>query len=115
MIWLARYLRNELAPMWYTVKTVLKRVIENKAYLAGLESDDVQEIEKKLDQVTDCCTCPNDRVRINELIKILEDESISVRVIFLWFIDVLEDKDVNKPGLVPEIRRQIPPAPGPVY
>ena len=116
MIWLAGYLRdNGVAPQWYTVKNVLKQVVQERGHEALLENEDIQEILRKLDGVTDCCTCPNDRVRLNEIIKILEDETVAGYYIFSWFIDVLNDPRVNRSDLVDEIRRNIPPAPGTVH
>ena len=80
-----------------------------------LDYSDAQEIQRRLDGVTDCCTCANNEVRINEMIKILEEEYVSAHNIYLWIIEVLEDARMNRSDLVPEIRRRVPPAPGPVY
>lgn len=116
MKWLARYLRdNELAPHWYTVKNVLKGVVQARGHEANLEYQDIQEILRKLDGVPDCCTCSNDRVRLNEIIKTLEDEAVAACYVFSWLIDVLNNAQVSRCDLVDEIRRNIPPCPGPVY
>ena len=80
-----------------------------------LDYSDAQEIQRRLDGVTDCCTCANNEVRINEMVKILEEEYVSAHNIYLWIIEVLEDARMNRSDLVPEIRRRVPPAPGPVY
>lgn len=80
-----------------------------------IDSRDAQQIQRKLDGVTDCCTCANNRVRMNEMVKILEEEYIGAHDIFNWFIEVLQDRQVNRSDLVPEIRRHMPPAPGPAY
>ena len=109
--WLARYLRSSgLSPMWSTLRNVLKRVVARH-----LDTEEARPIQIKLDAITDCCTCPNDQVRINQMVKTLEDESIGTHDAFNWFIEVLEDPAVNRGDLVPEIRRKLHPAPGPVY
>ena len=98
-----------MATIWSTLKDVLKDVVGNH-----LDYTAAQEIKQRLDSVTDDCTCANDEVCINEMVKILEEEYISDREIYLWIIEVLEDPRVNRPDLVPEIRKRIPPGPGPV-
>ena len=80
-----------------------------------LDYSDSQEIQRRLDGVTDCCTCANNEVRINEMVKILEEEYVSARDIYLWVIEVLQDAQVSRSDLVPEISSRVPPAPGPVY
>ena len=108
--WLARYLRANVASIWSNIKNVLKAVVARH-----MDYQDAQAIQSKLDGVTHYCTCTNDRVRINEMVKILEDEYVAARDAFNWFIEVLQDPQVNRRDLVSEIRRQIPPGPGPVY
>ena len=96
--------------MWSTLKNVLKKVVGRH-----LDYADAQQIQSRLDGVTDCCTCANNQVRINEMVKILEEEYISAHDIYIYFIEVLEDPQVNRGDLVGEIRSRIPPGPGPVY
>jgi predicted nucleic-acid-binding protein len=79
-----------------------------------IDYSDAQEIQRRLDGVTDCCTCANNEVRVNEMVKILEEEYISARDIYLWVIEVLQDARVSRSDLVPEISRRVPPGPGPV-
>ena len=80
-----------------------------------MDREDAQHIQRRLDGVTDYCTCANNRVRINEMVKLLEEEYIGAHKIFNWYIEVLQDRQVNRSDLVPEIKRHMPPAPGPVY
>ena len=80
-----------------------------------LDYSDAQEIQRRLDGVTDCCTCANNEVRINEMVKILEEEYVSARDIYLWVIKVLQDARVSRSDLVQDISSRVPPAPGPVY
>ena len=54
------------------------------------------------------------RCGINEMVKILEEEYVSARDIYLWVIEVLQDARVSRSDLVPEISSRVPPAPGPV-
>ena len=68
-----------------------------------------------IDGVTNCCTCANNEVRINEMVKILEEEYVSARDIYLWVIKVLQDARVSRSDLVQDISSRVPPAPGPVY
>ena len=109
--WLVRYLRSSgIAGVWSTFKNVLKDVVSRH-----LDYSDAQEIQRRLDGVTDCCTCANNEVRINEMVKILEEEYVSAHDIYLWVIEVLQDARLSRSDLVPEIRSRVPPAPGPVY
>ena len=80
-----------------------------------MDYQEAQVIQRKLDGVTDYCTCANHRVRINEMVKIFEDEYVDAYNVFNYFIEVLQDPQVNRGDLVPEIRRHMPPGPGPVY
>ena len=67
-------------------QNVLKEVVARYTDYA-----DAQETQRRLDGVTDCCTCANNEVRINKMVKILEEEYINAHDIYLWIIEVLED------------------------
>ena len=88
----------------------MKRVISNhKDYQVA------QAVNRKLDGVTDCCSCPNNEVRLNEVVKIIEDEGYGGHEVLKWFIEVVKDPTVNKPEIAVEIKQRITPAPGPEY
>ena len=73
LLWLAHLLRtNGLAPRWNNLRNVPSTVIGRRC----LDSDEVREIQTKLNGVTNCCTCPNDEVHLNQIVKILEDEEV---------------------------------------
>ena len=76
---------------------------------------EAQAVKRKLDGVTDSCSCPNNEVRLNEVVKILEDEGYGGHEVLNWFIEVVKDPTVNKPEIAVEIEKRIKPAPGPVY
>ena len=87
---------------------MLKKVIGYR-----LDRQEAQELQQRLDAVYDSCSCRNDQVRINHIVKILKDEERGAREVFLWFIEVLRDRDVNKPELVYEIEIRIKGGTGP--
>ena len=90
--------------MWSTLRDVLKKVVGKHC-----DRDEAEVIQKKLNTITHYCTCTNNEVRINEMVKTLEQEGIGSRDIFNWFIEVLEDPTVRKNDLVGEIKKKLDP------
>ena len=90
---------------------MLKAVVGRRC----LDSDEAREIQSKLNGITDCCSCRNDEARLNQTVKILEDEGVGARDTYNWFIEVMEDSTINRRDLAEQIRRKIQPAPGPLY
>ena len=95
--------------MWLAIRDALKRVVGNK-----LDREDASYMQQQLNTVYDSCSCRNNEIRINHIVKILEDEGFSAVVVFTWFIDVLQDPYVNKPGLTHAIKIRISPDAGPL-
>ena len=95
--------------MWSTLRDVLNKVVAKYE-----DRDDAEEIKKRLNTITHYCTCTNNEVRINEMVKTLEDECISAYKILNWFVEVLEDPAVNRKDLVGEIKKKIDECPGPI-
>ena len=102
---------NGLAPRWNDIKNVLKTVVGRRCN----DSEQEQAIQRKLNGVTDCCHCPNNEARINQIVKSLEDEDVGARDAYNWFTEVLEDPKINRGDLAAQIKRKIRPGPGPVY
>ena len=94
--------------MWSTIRDVLKRVIGN-----NLDYRDARDLKQKLDTVTSSYWS-TDKEHINEILNIFEEEGFSAIVIFSWFIEALEDRHVNQPGLTNAIKIRISPDVGPV-
>ena len=111
--WLAQFLRaNSFAPIWRTLRDVLIEVIAKYK-----DPDEAEELKRNLNAINHSRRCTNNEVRINEMVKTLEDVYISAYEALNWFIKVLEDPRVTKSHtqyLVGEIKKRIPPGPGPV-
>lgn len=90
--------------MWSTLRDVLKKVVGEH-----YDREEAEAIKKKLNTITHYCTCTNNEVRVNEMVKTLEDESIPSRDIFKWFIEVLQDPAVGRKDLVGNIKEKIDP------
>ena len=102
---------NGLASRWNDVRNVLRAVVARRC----LDSDEAREIRSKLNGITDCCSCRNDEARLNQTVKILEDEGVGARDTYAWFAEVMEDSTIGRSDLAEQIRRKIRPTPGPVY
>lgn len=79
------------------------------------DSDEIKQIQTKLDGITDCCSCRNNEARLNQTVKILEDEGVGTRDAYNWFADVMESSTISRSDLAQQIKRKIKPAPGPFY
>jgi hypothetical protein len=102
---------NGLTPYWNNVRNVLRAVVGRRC----TDSDEARRIQTKLNGITDCCSCRNDEARLNQTVKILEDEGVGARNTFKWFAEVMDDSTIGRSDLAEQIRRKIQPAPGPVY
>ena len=91
-----------MASAWSTLRDVLKRVVTSNC-----ESREAEAINRKLDTITHYCTCTNNQVRVNEMVKTLEDNYIASKDILKWFVVVLKDRAVNRSDLVGEIEKKI--------
>ena len=102
---------NGLTPRWNDVRNVLRAVVSRRC----TDSDESRQIQSKLNGITDCCSCRNNEARLNQTVKILEDEGVGARDAYKWFAEVMDDSTIGRSDLAQEIRRKIQPAPGPVY
>ena len=102
---------NSLASRWNDVRNVLRAVVGRRC----LDPDETRQIQSKLNGITDCCSCRNDEARLNQTVKILEDERVGTRDTYKWFAEVMEDSTIGRSDLAEQIRRKIQPNPGPVY
>ena len=93
------------------MRNVLRAVVGRRC----LDSDEARQIQSKLNGITDCCSCRNDEVRLNQTVKILEDEGVGARDTYKWFAEVMEDSTIDRNDLAQDIRRKIQPGRGPVY
>lgn len=74
--------------------------------MQNCDTDEAQEINKKLDQVSPYCVCESEDDRINQMVKFLEEEEVGTRNIFKWFVEVLEDDDIKYSGKITDTLRQ---------
>ena len=79
------------------------------------DSDEIQQIHTKLNGITDCCSCRNDEARLNQTVKILEDEGVGTRDAYNWFAEVMESPTISRSDLAQQIRRKIKSGHGPSY
>ena len=93
------------------MRNVLRAVVGRRC----LDSDEARQIQSKLNGITDCCSCRNDEARLNQTVKILEDEGVGARDTYKWFAEVMEDSTIGRNDLAQDIRRKIQPGCGPVY
>ena len=102
---------NNLASHWSNVRNVLRAVVGRRCN----DQDEVREIQSKLNGITDCCSCQDNKARLNQTVKILEDEGVGARDAYKWFAEVMDDSTIGRSDLARKIRAKIQPAPGPVY
>ena len=107
--------------MWSPLRDTLKKVVEYE------EKKHAKDINDELDKISYDCICKNDDHRINQMVKILEEEHIGTKRICEWFVKVLESEDMKKSfvsmkvddtircNLIEEIKKMISKLdPGPV-
>ena len=93
------------------MRNVLRAVVSRRC----TDSDESRQIQSKLNGITDCCSCRNNEARLNQTVKILEDEAVGARDAYKWFAEVMDDSTIGRSDLAQEIRRKIQSNHGPVY
>jgi hypothetical protein len=80
--------------------TLQKIVLENS------DSEEAEVINQKLEKIKSYHESDDDH--INRMVTFLEEEEIGTRIIFKWFIEVLEDDDIKYSGKLDDtLRRQL--------
>ena len=89
--------------MWRPLKNTLKKVV-----IKHQDEENAKVINDELDKIS---TYKTDDERINQMVTILEEEYIGVKIICEWFVEVLKDEDMKKAftimGVDDAIRRKL--------